>query len=338
MKHNLELLKKLTMAHGVSGNESDVLEVIKNELDEMGVAYTQLPLGDVVCGNTERPEVLMSAHADEVGFTVQAINEDGTVSIAPIGWVKPHMLNEAPLMVKTIKGEMVAGQGFARTSLLSAEVASFADVFVDVGVESAAAARKLGLAVGDVGTYQKTFSTTKTTVFSSALDNRISVYLLLCMLRARPQILKTVTVGFQTHEETNFEGLKGMVNIMQPKYVLSVDMFPVQHEWEKTDTPLHVGDGPAVLYNADGYVLHHSMRNLFESLKIPFVKMLAHMSASDLEPLCVQGNGYSMATNVFIPVRGYHRTVSTVRLSDVEKTMDLLNAVVNSFSKRSSKK
>jgi endoglucanase len=329
MKHDLKLLEKLCMAFGVSGSESGVLDVVKNELAAMKVSYTQLPFGDVVCGQMEKPELLLAAHADEVGFHVKGINDDGTLRVVPVGLVNPHMLNEVSVVVQTKNSAMVMGQGFARVGLLSGTVPSFAAISVDVGTESAAATRRLGISEGDAGTYQKKFWTTKSTVFSSALDNRISVYLLLQMIRNRPSSLQHVAYSFQTQEETNFSGLKGVVNTVSPEMVLSVDMFPAHHEFGSTETQLRAGDGPAVLYQVKGGVIAESLKRFLSALPAgAFRIMSSELPEDEFEPFAVMGNGRTAATNVFLPVRGYHSSVSSVRLGDVDKTFSLIQSVI----------
>lgn len=318
MNQDLELLKKLTDAHGVSGDEKDVMDVVMEELKKQDVAFTQLPFGDVVCGQMKEPQVLLAAHADEVGFQVHKIHADGTLGVTNLGWVKPHMMNETSVYIKTRTGQRVRGQSFARVGMLAGEVPSFADVYVDIGARSADEVKLAGITVGDTGTYQKEFWTTEHTVFASALDNRLGVYGLLMFLRTHKDILDRAAVCFHLHEELDFEGLRGVVQTVRPLYALIVDMFPVQHKFNGNDTPLEVGQGPAVLYQAGRYVIHYPLRNILESLpKQSFTKAIIDTGPIEIEPLAVQGNGRTMATNIFYPVRGYHKSVYTARMSDI---------------------
>jgi len=80
---NLEVVKELSDTFGPSGFEDDVVEVIKNhckdmivEIDAMNNVFSTLK------GNGDKKiTVMLDAHTDKVGFMVQAINDNGLLSI-----------------------------------------------------------------------------------------------------------------------------------------------------------------------------------------------------------------------------------------------------------------
>lgn len=329
MSFNKELLQKLSGAHGVMGDEEEVMELVKSELDAMGANYEETKYGDVVCGKTDQPALLLAAHCDEVGFMVRSVEEDGTLGVINLGWVKPHMLNETSVYVKTMDGEKVPAQGFATVPMLESTVPTFADVMLDVGADSAEEVGKMGIRVGDTGTFQKEFRVTEKAVFASALDNRLGVYQLLEYLRANPSLLEKAAVSFHTHEEANFEGLKGVVEQVKPIFTLCLDVFPVHPEFSKTDTPYNLGEKTSVLYQGGRYVMHYPMRKRFEAVdQSLFKKVVIDTGPIEMEPLGVQKQGHTMATALYTPVRGYHAGVYTARVADIEQINALLDAVV----------
>lgn len=329
MEQHPTVLKALSNAHGVTGDEQEVLGVIKNELRAMDIAHEQLPFGDILCGVTDKPKVLLSAHVDEVGFMVHKIHSDGTLGVSNLGWIKPHMLNETSVYIKTQSGNRVRGQGYARVGMLEEHVPSFAQVTVDIGANTPAQVETLGVRVGDIGTFQKDFWTTADTFFGSALDNRLGVYGLLEFIRSNPALLTKVAVAFHTHEELDFEGLRGVVHRLQPQFVLSLDMFPVQQQFVPNDTPIVIGKGPAVLYQTGRYVMHYPLRQLFESFTgVPFQRAVLDTGPIEIEPLAIQGDGTTIATNIFYPVRGYHHCIYAVRVADIDAVHTFLGQLI----------
>ncbi|MFH1426217.1 MAG: hypothetical protein ABIG66_02175 [Candidatus Kerfeldbacteria bacterium] len=329
MSLNNKLLQKLTSAFGVMGDEEEVMGVVKSELDSMGVKHEETKYGDVLCGKLDQPALLLAAHCDEVGFMVRSVNEDGTLGVINLGWVKPHMLNETSVVIKTVSGEKVMAQGFATVPMLDSDVPTFADVILDVGADSAEEIEKMGVRVGDIGTFQKEFRMTDNAVFASALDNRLGVYQLLEYIRANPSVLDKAAVAFHTHEEANFEGLRGVVDRVQPTYTVILDVFPVHQELSRTDTPYGLGQGPSVLYQAGRYVMHYPMRKRFEALdQSLFKKVVIDTGPIEMEPLGVQKMGQTMATALYTPVRGYHAGVYTARVADIERMKPLLDAAI----------
>ena len=84
---NIKILEELSNAFGPSGFEDEVTNVIKkhcNEMiienDSMNNVYAKLKNYD---GN--KLVVMLDAHTDEVGFMVQAINDNGLLSIVQLG-------------------------------------------------------------------------------------------------------------------------------------------------------------------------------------------------------------------------------------------------------------
>ena len=78
---NIELLKKLCTAVGVSGEEDAVRALILKEIGPLADRVEVTPLGNIVAfkQGEKRPvkKLMLCAHMDEVGLIVTNITEDG---------------------------------------------------------------------------------------------------------------------------------------------------------------------------------------------------------------------------------------------------------------------
>jgi Cellulase M and related proteins len=90
-KPQIELIKKLSNANGVSGFEDEVVEIILSETQDK-FDVSEDPIRNVYIerrSNTgEKPVIQIDAHSDEVGFIVQAIKPNGTIVFLNVGgWI-----------------------------------------------------------------------------------------------------------------------------------------------------------------------------------------------------------------------------------------------------------
>ena len=97
---NLELLKKLCLADGVSGFEDEVRSIIANEIKENCDELYSDALGNLIgvrYGKNRDKRVMLCAHMDEVGFCIKHVNDDGTLLFDAIG------INASVLPSKRVK-------------------------------------------------------------------------------------------------------------------------------------------------------------------------------------------------------------------------------------------
>ncbi|OQX58210.1 MAG: hypothetical protein B5M49_02185 [Thermotoga sp. 4484_232] len=87
-------LKELSEIPGVSGDEDEVRnfirERIEGKLDEVRTDRMGNLIG-IKKGRKPKGRLLLVAHMDEVGLMVTKINDDGTLSFAPVGGVDPRV-------------------------------------------------------------------------------------------------------------------------------------------------------------------------------------------------------------------------------------------------------
>ena len=89
----VELLGKLSQAHGAPGQENEVRRIFRSELGE-GVFTDRA--GNIFCerkGSSDHPRILIAAHMDEVGLIVQTVMDDGLIRFHVLGgWGRTRFL------------------------------------------------------------------------------------------------------------------------------------------------------------------------------------------------------------------------------------------------------
>lgn len=111
-QENIELIKKLSNANGVSGFEDEVCEIAVEEtkdycdtkVDSLRNVYLNLKNSS---GN--KPKVWLDAHSDEVGFMIQAIRPDGMMMFLPIGGWSANNVPSSKVRVRNRDGKYVPG-------------------------------------------------------------------------------------------------------------------------------------------------------------------------------------------------------------------------------------
>ena len=143
MNDILNLMKDLSNAFGPSGFEDDVINVIKNntsfidnERDSINNLYLGLQKID-----KNKPIVGLDCHIDEIGFMVEHINNNGTLSFITLGgWHIPNIVSNS-VVIKSSSGEYVKGViGSKPPHFMTDEdkrrLPTLQDMYIDVGTRS----------------------------------------------------------------------------------------------------------------------------------------------------------------------------------------------------------
>src|SRR3989338_8436201 len=116
----MDLLKKLIVAHGVSGDEDEVRKIILREIKPHVDEVIVDKLGNLIAVRKgKKPSVMLAAHMDEVGLMVAAIDENGLISVEPVGDITPTAVLGEEVALRTKKGII---HGWLTTRDLSASI------------------------------------------------------------------------------------------------------------------------------------------------------------------------------------------------------------------------
>ena len=142
----VRLLARLSNAHGVSGSEGEIREIVREELAGCVDECYEDRMGNLIAvkrGDDFR--VMLASHMDEIGFMVKYVEKEGFLRFAQIGgWYAP-MLAGQRVWLHGPNGPVLGVLGSKAVHIMDEEERKkplkIEEMFIDVGAESADAAR-----------------------------------------------------------------------------------------------------------------------------------------------------------------------------------------------------
>lgn len=156
LDETLQMLKDLTDAKGIPGNEREPREVMKKYIESYADSISTDGLGSLIAkkvGDEKGPKIMVAGHLDEVGFMVTQIDDKGFIRFQTVGgWWSQVMLAQRVTIV-TRKGDITGVIGSKPPHILPAEVrkktVEIKDMFIDIGASSREEAMEWGVKPGD---------------------------------------------------------------------------------------------------------------------------------------------------------------------------------------------
>jgi len=335
-KGQIDLLRRLCEATGVSGDEAQVREIVRSELkgkvDEIRVDA----LGNVLAtrrgSGPRRLRIMLDAHMDEVGFMIVAEDSDGIYRFETIGGINPQDLPGKQIVVGKENTPGVIGAKAIHLSKADElkHPISIDKLRVDLGPGGKAK-------VGDRGTFAANFRRAGPSVMSKALDNRLGVATLIELIKAGP-FRVDLLAAFTVQEEIGLRGAKVAANFFKPDLALVIDAtpardLPMQREGENTTYNTKLGLGPAIYLShreaIDDPRLVKFLADTARRNKIAFQFRQPGGGSNDSGGIQRAGAGVPVAS-VSVPHRYTHTAASLSWIEDWQNTLALLRAALGS--------
>lgn len=325
----LNLVKKYQNAFSVSGYESELAEIISNDLKNVCDEISIDPVGNLIVlkkGKDPSKKLMIASHMDEIGFMVVNIEESGMIRVAPIGGI-----NAVASCYHNVKFQN------GTTGILVVEDGTkFADInpnklFVDIGADSAAKAKRK-VKVGDVCAIAPMFKKLSSKRYASkAFDDRvccaISAY---AALNCGTPAYDTYFV-FTTQEEVGCRGAKPSSFTVMPDYAIALDVTPAPACGNPNNLTAKLGDGAAIKIKDSSVICSRKivdrLTDLAEDKKIKYQYEVLLAGGTDTSAMQIAGAG-SHAGCISLPTRYVHTPVETIDSDDLFACADLLIAFI----------
>ena len=309
--------------------------------DAYGSTWATLP------GKSSRT-IMLEAHADEIGYIIKHIDEQGFLRLDRIGGSDAATARGRRLTFMGDKGDVTGIIGntaiHLRRDVIGTEKApDVHDLWVDVGASSYAEVIELGLRVGHPAIYQdEPLQMANKRLVGRAIDNRIGSYII-------GQVLKRIAAGKKkpvfnlvclnaVQEEIGGNGAMMATYRLRPDICICLD---VTHA---TDTPgidpnkfghVKLGHGPSISH---GSANHPLMAKRLIEVAAKAKIAIQHDSSSrftgtDTDKIFHSREGIPSSL-VSLPLRCMHSVVETAHLDDIQHTIDLLTEFVLSLSEK----
>ncbi len=336
------LLERLSNAHGVSGYEGSVRQIIEEEVRPYVDDIRTDKMGNLI--TTKRggsPEVMLAAHMDEIGLMIKYIDDKGFARFTKTGgWFDQTLLNQR-MILHTENGPVYGVLGSKPPHAIKEEeknkIIKAEDMFIDFGATSKDDADRMGVRAGTPVTSDAEFkSLGNDRVTGKAFDNRAGCAMLIMALSQIKDVKATVYAVFTVQEEVGLKGAKTSAFGLDPDVALATDVtITGDHPGiEKKDSAIEMGKGPSVtVSDADGRgiivpepVLKW-LKEAADSNNIPYQLEVGTGGTTDASAIHLTKEGIPTGV-ISMPTRYIHTPVSVLSMSDLEKSAELIARAV----------
>lgn len=340
---NTKLLAEICEVAGAPGHEQRVREVVLREVQPLVDEIKIDNMGNVVAikKGKDRQKVMIAAHMDEIGFMVTHIDENGFVYFHTLGGFDPKTLTAQRVIIHG-KKDVIGVMGSKPIHLMNtadrAKVPKIKDYFIDTGRGKKELEKLIG--VGDTITRERKMIEMGDCLNCKSLDNRVSVFILIEMLRE----MKTpppydVYASFTVQEEIGIRGANVSSMEINPDFGFGLDTTiafdtPGSTKQEQVSC---LGEGACIKVMDSSTVCDYRMvaymKEIAKKKKIRTQLEILPAGGTDTAGVQRMNPGGSIAGAVSIPTRHIHQVIEMVHKKDVRASIDLLRASVENLDK-----
>ena len=291
------------------------------------------------------PTLMLDAHADEIGFSIRYIDDNGFARVERVGGSDVAIARGRRIRFIGTDGEVIGITGNTAIHLRGGAVDEKApklhELYVDFGCDSREEVESLGLRVGSVGVYcdGPLMLNDGRRLVCRALDDRLCGFILAEVARtlAEKGIKPAWNVVFANtvQEEIGCVGAGMLAFRLQPDAAICLD---VTHA---TDSPgldkgrygdVRLGQGACLSF---GPVCHPNLNARLELVsfeqEIPMQREVTGRSTGTNTDQVYRSRSGVPATCLSLPLRYMHSPVETADMRDVQSCVDLLVSFVESL-------
>ncbi|MDI2586182.1 M42 family metallopeptidase [Psychrobacillus sp. NEAU-3TGS] len=350
LDETLTMLKELTDAKGIPGNEREPRQVMEKYIKPFADKIEYDNLGSLIAekvGDANGPKIMVAGHLDEVGFMISKIDDKGFLSFQTVGgWWSQVMLAQRVTIV-TRKGDTITGViGSKPPHILTADARKKAvdvkDMFIDIGASSKEEAMEWGVLPGDmvVPYFEFSVMNNEKLLLAKAWDNRIGCAIAIDVLKGLQDVQHpNIVYGVGTvQEEVGLRGAKTSTVKVNPDIGFAVDVgiagdTPGITAKESTSK---MGAGPQIVLFDASMVSHKGLRDFVidtaEENNIPYQFETIPGGGTDAGSMHISLNGVP-ALSIGIATRYIHSHAGILHRDDYENIVKLIVEVIKKLDR-----
>lgn len=292
-------------------------------------------------------KVVLEAHADEISWFVNYINNEGLIYLKRNGGVDHQIAPAKRVWIHGKKGPVKAVFGWPaiHTRIGNPDQKEpqprVDNLFLDCGARSKKEVEDLGIHIGSVVTYEEGFEELAYDYYiCRAMDNRIGGFMIAETARLLKENKDKLPFGLYVvnavQEEIGLRGAEMIARRIKPDVAIITD---VTHD---TQTPMinkiiegdiACGKGPSLAY---GPAVHNKLLSLVqdvaEKANIPVqLRTVSRSTGTDTDSFAYANDGCPSVL-ISIPLRYMHTTVEMLHKSDIENTIKLMYETVRTLT------
>jgi len=342
-KTSVDFLKKVVETASPSGFEQPVQKLIRRHMEKSCDDVRTDVHGNVigVINPKAKLRVMLAGHADEIGLMVTNISDDGYIYFSAIGGWDPVIPAGQQVIVHNDRGAVPGVIGKKPIHLIETEERNKApklhEMWIDIGAKDRKDCEKT-VAIGDPITINVNFVRLRNNaVAARAFDDRVGSFVVAETMRNLTKKKLSVAVyGVSTvQEEIGLRGARTSCFGIDPQVGIAIDV-GFASDYPSVDKnrlgEVKLGNGPILNRGANiNPVVGRGLVEVARNKRIPYQMAAApRATGTDANAMQVSRSGVATAL-VSVPNRYMHTPIEVVSLKDIDNTVKLLVAYLESM-------
>lgn len=289
------------------------------------------------------PTLMLDAHADEIGFSIRYITDDGFAHVERLGGSDVAIARGRRLRFFGSKGEVMGVIGNTAIHIRDDEgkAPKLWDLYVDFGCRNRAEVEALGLRVGDRAVYcdGPLMLNNGARLVCRALDDRLCGFILAETARTLKE--RKISPAWNIVFANTVQEEVGCIGAGMLTYRLAPDAAICLDVTHATDSPglssarygeVKLGNGPCMCIGPACHpTINARLEQVADKHKLPLQRETSGRTTGTNTDSIFRSRTGVPATNLSLPLRYMHSPVETADMGDVQATIDLLVAFIASL-------
>lgn len=334
----MDLLRELCETPGVPGREERIRAIVRRELEPLTDEIRVDALGNLTAirKGTSGKRLAIHAHMDEIGFVVTHIEDEGYLRIHPLGGHDPRNMVAQRVLVcgkEDLPGLLYPGQKppHLQDPGERDKCPKIPDFFVDLGLPAERVKEQVPL--GTPVVIHREFSRVGDLVTCKALDNRLSVYVMIEAMRRAAKSGFEVYAVATVQEEVGVRGAITNAYEVEPHVGIALDITIAADipGMPPSQRVTKLGDGTAIKvldsFSISSPRVVEVLRGLAAAREIPHQTEILPFGGTDAGALQKARAGVPVCT-ISTPTRYVHTSIEAAHQRDIEASIALMAAFI----------
>lgn len=334
----IECIDFLHQASGMvapSGYEKDVMTLWDKHISQYVNHVSATSFGNVIAvkHGTSGKKIMIAAHADEIGFIITYIDDNGFLYFDEIGGIDTNLLPGRRVSIQGVN-DIIEGVIGAKPIHLQDRNANRTDLspselWIDIDVTNKLEAQKK-IQIGCVATLHSTPLVNGTRISGKAMDNRCSLAVLLSVAKCLygQSLEHDIYYVATTQEELRGRGAQTAAYAISPDVCIVLDVthatdYPSMSPVKNGDVKLGKGVVIALGPNMDNSISQRLISVAIDKKVNYQLEALARPTGTDVNPIQITKEGV-LTGLLSIPCRYMHSPVETIDIKDLDMASKLL--------------
>ena len=334
---NLELLRSLCTAQGISGDENSVRELIIKEIEPCADYHID-NLGNIIAfkkgRNRAANKLLLSAHMDEVGFMVTDVTSDGLIKFDCVGGIDRRVLPGRTVFIGNVPGVIGVKPVHLCDPDEQGAIPELGSMYIDIGASGKSEALSV-ISIGDSVTFEALYEDNGYSIKSKAIDDRAGCFMLIELIKS--ELEYDAYFSFVVQEEVGLRGSAVAAFSLEPDFALVLE----------STTAADVPDVPSskqVCCTSQGAVIGYmDRRSIYDRGLISLAQRLADENEIKLQYKRAVAGGNDAGSiqksrsgvrtlAVSLPCRYLHSQLSLIYKSDIDDMYRLVSLLAENIA------